>query len=52
MLIFVGTDFQLRQDVWSDVHSTCREENGHEVDIYVHATGQAGENMKMASYYF
>ena len=30
----------MEQDACSGVHSACREENGHKVDIYVHATTQ------------
>ena len=34
------------------VHSACREENGYKVDICVHATAQAGVNMKWPTIIF
>ena len=36
---------KLQQDACSGIHSACREENGHKVDIYVHATAQTVVNM-------
>ena len=41
--IYMGSEYQ--QDACSGVYSACREENGHKVDIYVHATTQTVVNM-------
>ena len=35
-----------KQYACSGVHSPCRQENGHKVDIYVHATAQVVVNVK------